>query len=152
MIINLRAVILRSISPRLSESAQTPDFTWKVSFLGGTLESAKDLPVILSCLSSLTTLSEGWEDTESDWEVKSPKISDPSKLLRGTAAKGSNELLFTGSDFSGLLSGCTTGSGMENKSTVGVTAEMAGCEANRSTSAYTHDQQDTNEILELWQK
>ena len=32
---------------------------------------------------------------------------------------------------------------MENKSTVGVTAGMAGCEENRSTSAYTHNQQDT---------
>ena len=140
--INLRADILRSISPRLSESAQMPDFTWNGSFLGGTLESAKDLPLKLSWLPSLTTLLEGCEDTELDWEVNSPKTSDPSKLLSGIAAKGSKVLLFTGAEFPDLLSGCTTGSGTENKSTVGVTEGMAGCDANRSTSSYTRDQQE----------
>lgn len=145
---NLRADILRSINPRLSESAQMPDFTWKASFLGETLEFAKDLPLVLPWLPSVTTLVEGCDDTESDWEVKSPKTSDPSKLLSGTEAKGSKVLLFTGPEFSDLLSGCTTGSGMENKSTVGETEGMAGCEEKRSTSPCASTR-STNGILAL---
>lgn len=109
-----------------------PDFNWKASFLGETLESTKDLALVLP---SVIALAEGCEDTVSDWEVKSPKRSDPSKLLSGTEAKGSKVLLFTGAEFSDLLSGCTAGAGMENKSTVGVAEEMAGCEEKRSTSS-----------------
>jgi len=118
-----------------------PDFTWKASFLDETLESATDLSLVLP---SVAALVEGWEDTESDWEVKSPKTSDPSKLLSGTEAKGSKVLLFTGTEFSNLLSGCTAGAGMENKSTVGVTEGMAGCEEKRSTSSWACNQQDTH--------
>lgn len=36
--INLREDILRSINPRLNESAQIPDFIWKASFLCGDMD------------------------------------------------------------------------------------------------------------------
>lgn len=61
---HLRPVILRSISPRLRESAQMPDFTWKLSFLGGVFESAEDFLSKLLWLASLVELWEGSEDAE----------------------------------------------------------------------------------------
>lgn len=46
-----------------------------------------------------------------------PKKSDPSKLLSGTAAKGSTMLVFVGAGLVDLVSGCTTGTGAAKRST-----------------------------------
>lgn len=74
-------------------------------------------------------------EAELEPELNAPKRSDPSKLFNGTAANGSRMLMSVGSDFAVLVSGCTTGSTVENKSTVEGTVEgMAGWYANRSTS------------------
>lgn len=127
--INLRADILRSIMPRLSESAQIPDFTWKVLFFLGVGLDSVDFPLKL-----LTGFGMGSVDTESVWEVNAPKRSEPSKLFSGTAAKGSNVSTFIWSDFGCLVSECTTGLGAAKKSTSEEFVEgKAGCEANRST-------------------
>ena len=83
----------------------------------------------------MTSFFAGSEDTESDWEVNAPNKSDPSKLLSGTAAKGSTMSIFVGAGFGALTSARTTGSGTAKRSTVGDTDEViAGWEANRSTS------------------
>lgn len=137
-IIYLRADILRSINPRLRESAQIPDFTWKLSFLAGVFDSNKTFPPkLLLWLPSLTEIFEGSVDAELEWDVNAPKGSESSKLLSGTAAKGSTKLMFVGAAFVDLISGCTTGSEVAKRSTVGEAEEMTGSEANRSTSFCT---------------
>lgn len=59
--------------------------------------------------------------------MNAPKISDPSKLLSGTVAKGSTMLGFVGGALVDLVSGWMTGSGEEKRSTVEETGgEMVG--------------------------
>lgn len=69
--------------------------------------------------------------------MNAPKGSDSSKLLSGTAAKGSKMLVLVGAASVDLTSGCVTGSGMAKRSTVGEAEELMGWEANRSTSFCT---------------
>lgn len=127
----LRAVMFRSINPRLKESAHIPDLTWKASF-DGSLVSVEDVLIFPWLPSSeefwLETVDEG-----SVWEVKAPKGSDSSKLFNGTPANGSTMLLVV-SGFEALLFSWGAGSGAAKKSVVVETAgEGAGWEARRST-------------------
>ena len=129
--IDLRAEILRSISPRLSESAQIPDLTWKVFFFAGADELLIDFPSGLLD-GQLTGFCEGsTDDTGSEWEEGAPKGSDPSKELSGRAAKGSTTLLFVA--VLAMVSVCKTGPG-EAKMSIGAETE-AGFEAFRSLAA-----------------
>lgn len=131
--------MLRSIIPRLSESAQIPDFTWKASFFWGALESCDDFVLILLSFPSFMGFCFGSFEDESEGVVNEPKMSDPSKLCSGTAANGSTMLAFTGSTFA-AMAGCTTGSVVEKRSTVGDDAGvMAGWEANKSTCPCTNE-------------
>ena len=129
--INLRAEILRSINPRLSESAQIPDLTWKVFFFAGAVELLIDFPSKLLD-GPPTGFWEGSEDTGSEREEVAPKKTGPSKELSGRAANGSTVLLslFV---LAKLVSVCTTGSA-EAKGSIGAETE-AGCEALMSLAA-----------------
>lgn len=122
--------------PRLNESAQIPDFSWKLSFLVGGFDTTEDFPAKLSRLESLVGFCVASADTELESEVNAPKRSDPSKLLSGTAANGSTMLILVTSVFGGALaSGCTTGSVAAKRSTGAGTAGVTlGWEANRSTA------------------
>lgn len=53
--------------------------------------------------------------------MKAPKGSEPSKLFRGTAAKGSAAEVLVGTALVGFVSDGTTGSGFKKRSTVGGT-------------------------------
>lgn len=118
--------------------------------MGGAFESAEDFSLKLIWLPSLPSFCAGSEDTESEWELNAPNKSDPSKLLSGTAAKGSKMLASAGAEFGAFASGCTTGSGMAKRSTVEeAEEEMAGWEANRSTLVCTNG---TNKSLLLQKK
>lgn len=135
----LRADILRSIIPRISESAQIPDFTWKVSFFWGGLESCDDFVLMLLRFPSLMGFCVASFEAESELEVNEPKMSDPTKLFSGTAANGSTMLASAGSNFGAVVSCCTTGSAAK-RSTVGeVAGTVAGWEANRSTGSCTNE-------------
>lgn len=128
--INLRAEIFRSINPRLNESAQIPDLTWKVSFFCGGM----DIPVVF-----WFKLTPSWEefcvccaDTGLVLEVKSPKRSDVSKLFRGTAAKGSITFGFVGSDSDVLFTFDNGGSDAAKRSTVEEEGPANADSANKS--------------------
>lgn len=127
--IYLRAEILRSISPRLNESAHIPDLTWKVSFFCVGLASEAFIFKSLRLPSFIGSFA-GSVEAELELEENAPKRSDPSKLFNGTVANGSTMLFFVESDFSVLVSGCITGSALEKKSTG---AEVTDSEAKRST-------------------
>lgn len=129
--IDLRAEILRSINPRLSESAHIPDLTWKVFFLAGAVELLIGFPSKLLD-GPPTGFWEGSNDTGSEREDGAPKRSDPSKELSGRAANGSTALLSLAAP-ANLVSVCTTGSGEAKKS---IDAETEpGCEALMSLAA-----------------
>lgn len=102
---NLRAVIFRSISPRFKESAHIPDLIWKVSFLGAGLDDVKDV-----CSTLFVMFCWGTVVADSEWDVKSPKESDSSKLFNGTAANGSNVFVFVCSEVEDFVSGAAKGS------------------------------------------
>lgn len=137
---NLRADILRSISPRLSESAQIPDLTWKLPFWGA-FDSDKDLPCKSVTELFLSRFSVGSKDDWSVWEVNVPRGLDPPKLFNGIAAKGSTKFTFDDPIFSDLVTGGATWSDAAKKSIVEETvAEGTGCAvahtdcaANKST-------------------
>lgn len=132
---------MRSISPRLSESAQTPDFTWKGSFFCKCcgFEPAKDSGLVVFVALPCTLGACGPVETEAEWEVKAPKGSDPSKLSIGTAAKGSTMLGFvidSGLDI--LASGLATDSEDAKRSTVGGADETVkeGSDAEKRSTSF----------------
>lgn len=70
--------------------------------------------------------------------MKAPKGSESSKLVSGSAAKGSTMLGLVCVMFVGLISGSTTGSEAAKRSTVEeAEEEMAGWDPKRSTSICT---------------
>lgn len=78
-------------------------------------------------------LCAGSVGTELVCEENEPKKSELSKLVIGTAAKGSTIWVGIVLDSWGLISGSTTCAETPKKSTAGETAEVAGAEANKST-------------------